>query len=147
MRGTGILHSCGSAAHVHSVLSRLAQVELTCRFEVDTAACAIDKCKAHMQDDVLEKSRHTIEKEYQRLCRTARERAAAHPGEMATVTTEDAWQWVEEQAGTTFTGEDINRVLQVLPLHLSNQITMAVHKAAVAASSGARHVDSGMHIS
>lgn len=66
-----------------------------------------------LQDDVLEKSRHTIEREYEKLCRAARERAAAHPGEVASVTTEDAWTWVEEQAGTTFTGEDINMVLQV----------------------------------
>lgn len=66
-----------------------------------------------LQDDVLEKSRHTIEHEYRKLCRTARERGAAHPGEVGSVTTEDAWKWVEEQAGTTFTGDDINMVLQV----------------------------------
>lgn len=68
----------------------------------------------YVQDDVLEKSRHTIEHEYNKLCRTARERATEHPGEVNSVTTQDAWMWVDEQAGTTFTGEDINIVLQVL---------------------------------
>ena len=70
---------------------------------------------AHLQDDVLEKSRHTIEHEYRKLCRSARQRAEAHPGEAGSVTTEDAWVWVEAQAGTTFTGADINQVLQVTP--------------------------------
>lgn len=88
---------------------------------VECNGLIMHQCLLHVQDDVLEKSRHTIEYEYKKLCRTARERAASHPGEVASVTTEDAWTWVEEQAGNTFTGQDINMVLQVLvlpPVHV-----------------------------
>jgi hypothetical protein len=65
-----------------------------------------------MQDDVLDKCKQNVEREYRRLCAAAAARAVAQPGLPAHVTTADAWDWVEEQAGNLFSAPDINAVLQ-----------------------------------